>query len=183
MRSPWPPPAFARQRGGVRTGVVVDGSRRFVADTPEARAARDDDVMAAVAQLHPTDALEAKLAANIVTVEVYAMDTFRLAGEFRSDIAVTLRCRAHATVLLRQMRGLLRDYQRGQAARDKALTEMHPAAMERAGYWFLSGASNFNWLDDHNVTGAKPRAVLLRRSVRGGGQCLANRERLADPEC
>jgi hypothetical protein len=33
------------------------------------------------------------------------------------------------------------------------------------------------------VTGAKPRAVLLRRSVRGGGQCLANRERLADPEC
>ena len=34
-----------------------------------------------------------------------------------------------------------------------------------------------------SVTGAKPRAVLLRRSVRGGGQCLANRERLADPEC
>jgi transposase len=33
------------------------------------------------------------------------------------------------------------------------------------------------------VTGAKPRAVLLRRSVRGGGQCLANRERLAAPEC
>lgn len=38
-------------------------------------------------------------------------------------------------------------------------------------------------LDEMRVTGAKPRAVLLRRSVRGGGQCLANRERLADPEC
>jgi hypothetical protein len=37
---------------------------------------------------------------------------------------------------MREMRALLRDYRRMQAERDKALNEMHPAAMERAGYWF-----------------------------------------------
>jgi hypothetical protein len=115
-------------------------------------------------------------AANIVTVEVYAMDTFHLAGEFRSDIADTLRCRAHATVLLRQMRGLLRDYRRGQAARDKALTEMHPAAMERAGYWFLSGASDFNWLDDNNQPDPKHYPDIGFRAAGRPGRFPARRQ-------
>src|SRR5580704_16241141 len=33
-------------------------------------------------------------------------------------------------------RAPLTEYRRTQAERDKALTAMHPAAMERAGYWF-----------------------------------------------
>ncbi|HME24428.1 MAG TPA: hypothetical protein VKI44_24365 [Acetobacteraceae bacterium] len=105
-------------------------------DTPEARAARDDDAMNAVAALHPTDAMEARLAADIVGLEAYATDSLRLAGEYRGDLAATTRCRAQATSMFRQMRCLLRDYQRMQAERDKALLEMHPAAMERSGYWF-----------------------------------------------
>ncbi|HEY2617108.1 MAG TPA: hypothetical protein VGI78_07200, partial [Acetobacteraceae bacterium] len=50
--------------------------------------------------------------------------------------AAAMQCRARTTSIFGQMRCLLRDYQRMQAARDKALLEMHPAAMERAGYWF-----------------------------------------------
>ena len=105
-------------------------------DTPEARATRDADAMAAVAALHPIDPLEARLAADIVELEAYASDSLRLAGEYRGDLAATTRCRAQATSMFRQMRCLLRDYQRMQAERDKALAEMHPAAMERAGWWF-----------------------------------------------
>jgi hypothetical protein len=105
-------------------------------DTPEARAARDDLAMAAVAALHPTDVMEARHAVAIVTADAYAADSLRLAGECRTDVAATLRCRAQAAALLREMRCLLRDYRRNQAERDKALEAMHPAAMQRAGWWF-----------------------------------------------
>jgi hypothetical protein len=106
------------------------------ADTPETRAARDELAMAAVAALHPTDALDAMLAVDIVLAEACYADAVRQAGEYRDDLAVTNRCRAQAAAMLRQMRGLLRDYEGRQAKRDKALAAMHPAAMERAGYWF-----------------------------------------------
>jgi hypothetical protein len=105
-------------------------------DTPEGRAARDADAMQAVAALHPSDAIEARLAADIVAMEAFATDSLRLAGEYRGDTAATLRCRAQATALFRQMRTLLRDYQRMQAERDKAFNEGHPATMQRAGYWW-----------------------------------------------
>jgi hypothetical protein len=105
-------------------------------DTPENRAARDETAMAAVAALHPTDAFEAKLAAEIVVADAYVMDSLRLAGQYRDDLAATLRCRAQATSMMRQMRSGLRELQRMQAEREKAEAAMHPAAMERAGYWF-----------------------------------------------
>jgi hypothetical protein len=105
-------------------------------DTPETLAARDDLAMAAVAALHPTDALDANVAVDIVLAEANYADSLRLAGEYRNDISTTLRCRAQAASMLRGMRSLLRDYQRMQAQRDKAIAEMNPAAMERAGYWF-----------------------------------------------
>jgi hypothetical protein len=73
--------------------------------------------MAAAAALHPTDALEAKLAADIVVAEAYTLDSFRLAGEFRNDLAATIKCRAQANATLRQMRSLLREYRRTQADR------------------------------------------------------------------
>ena len=107
-----------------------------IPDTPEARASRDDVAMAAVAELHPTNAFEAKLAADIVLAEAHYADSLRQAGEYRGDLAAINRCRALAMGMLRQMRGLLRDYQRMQAERDKALAATHPAAMERAGWWF-----------------------------------------------
>ena len=105
-------------------------------DTPENRAERDAVAMDAAIALHPTDAFEAKLAAQIVVADAYVGDTLRLAAECRNDLDATLRCRARADSLMRQMRALLRDYRRMQAERDKALADMHPAAMERAGYWF-----------------------------------------------
>jgi len=105
-------------------------------DTPEARAERDAVATDAAAALHPADAFEAKLAAQIVAADAQVADCQRLAVQYRNDLAVTLRCRAQATSAMREMRALLRDYRRMQAERDKALNEMHPAAMERAGYWF-----------------------------------------------
>ena len=104
--------------------------------TPDARAARDALAMDAATALHPTNALEAKLAVSIVAAQVYAEDSFRQADENRADVAVSLRCLAQANALLRDMRHMLRHYQRMQAEHDRAIAEMHPAAMERAGYWF-----------------------------------------------
>jgi hypothetical protein len=126
------PPAIAREVFATLCAALPPPAT----DTPDVRAARDEAAMAAVVALHPTDPLEAKLAADIVVAEAYAMDSFRLAGEFRNDLAATIKCRAQANTTLRQMRSLLREYRRTQAERNKALTAMHPAAMERAGYWF-----------------------------------------------
>jgi hypothetical protein len=105
-------------------------------DTPEDRASRDAAAMDAVAALHPTDAIEARLAMHVVVAEVFVMDCHRLASQYRNDITATMRCRAQANASLREMRGLLRDLRRMQADREKAEREMHPAAMERAGYWW-----------------------------------------------
>jgi hypothetical protein len=121
------------------------------ADTPEALAARDELAMAAVAALHPTDALDAMLAIDIVLAEACYADAVRQAGEYRGDLAATNRCRAQAATMLRQMRGLLRDYEARQARRDKALAAMHPAAMERAGYWFYVWYRYISHLAHHNL--------------------------------
>jgi hypothetical protein len=107
-----------------------------IPDTPEARAARADDAMAAVASLYPTDAFMARIAADIVALEAHATDSFDQATHLRADLAGTQRCRAQAISMLRQMRNLWRDYRNVQAERDKAFNEMHPATMSRGGYWF-----------------------------------------------
>jgi hypothetical protein len=133
------------------------------ADTPEARAARDEVAMAAVAALHPTDALEAMLAADIVLAEACYTDSLRQAGECRSDFAATSRCRAQAMGMLRQMRGLLREYEGRQAKRDKALEAMHPAAMERAGYWFAM--SRCRCPSPHRLPRRQRRLSLPRRPL------------------
>jgi hypothetical protein len=105
-------------------------------DTPEACAERDAVAMDAAAALHPADAFEAKLAAQIVAADAQVADCQRLAVQHRNDLAATLRCRAQAISTMREMRSLLRDYRRMQAEREKSEAELHPAAMERAGWWF-----------------------------------------------
>jgi hypothetical protein len=105
-------------------------------DTAETRAARDDEAMEAVAALHPTDAVDARFAADIVILEATGRDGLLLANDHHADIATVIRCRAQAASSFRQMRTLLREYRSIQAERDKALDAMHPAAMGRAGYWF-----------------------------------------------
>ena len=106
------------------------------AATPEARAAREDLAMAAIAALHPADAIEGELAVQIVAAAACAKDCLRLAKEYRNDLAATVRCRAQAATMMRQMHSGLSRLERRQAAREKAETALHPAAMERAGWWF-----------------------------------------------
>jgi hypothetical protein len=72
----------------------------------------------------------------VVGASAQARECLRLASHHRNDLAANLKCRAQAATMMRHMQNGLRDYRRMQAARDKALAEMHPAAMERAGYWF-----------------------------------------------
>ena len=108
----------------------------LVADTPEARAAHDQHLMDAVAALHPEDDFEARLAVRIVAMGVHADDALRSAGLAAGDPMEVRRCRAQAVSMARQADSTLRTLRRMQADRDKALAAMHPAAMERAGYWF-----------------------------------------------
>ena len=126
----------SRRLSRVAFATLCASLPRLAIDTPENRADRDEAAMIAVAALHPADGFEAKLAAEVVAADAWVMDSHRLAAEFRNDTAITLRCRAEARCMMREMRCHLRELRRIQAERDKALTAMHPAAMERAGYWF-----------------------------------------------
>ncbi len=105
-------------------------------DTPDARAARDQGAMAAVAALHPEDAFEARLAVRIVAMDAHAGDGLRLAGLAVNDPSEMRRCRAQAASMARQSDAALRSLLRMQTTREKQEAAMHPAAMERAGYWF-----------------------------------------------
>ena len=142
---------------------------RLAVDTPENRAARDEAAMIAVAALHPADGLEAKLAAEIVAADAWVMDNHRLAAEFRNDTAVTLRCRAEARSMMREMRSHLRELRRMQAERDKALAAMHPAAMERAGYWFKDATEPEPTAPAS--PSAEPAKFEIRRAQRSRGVC------------
>ena len=107
-----------------------------VIDTPEARAARDDTAMAAVAALYPADAFEAYLAAQIVEAAAHARDCLGFAVQPGQRTEAVLRYRAQASAMMRHTQGGMRALERRQAAREKAEAAMHLAAMERAGWWF-----------------------------------------------
>jgi hypothetical protein len=72
----------------------------------------------------------------VVTADAYAKDCFRLAAAPGAAPEAAYRCRAQAASMMRHMQGGLRALERRQAAREKALSALQPAAMERAGYWF-----------------------------------------------
>src|SRR6185503_5106903 len=105
-------------------------------EMPDARAARDRMAMDAVVALHPEDAFEARLAARIVAMDAHAADCLRLAGLAVTDPAEARRCRAQAASMARQADSATRTLLRIQALREKQEAALHPAAMERAGYWF-----------------------------------------------
>jgi len=126
------PPAVARHT----FHTLISALPPPVPDTPEHRAARDEDAIAAVAALYPADAFEARLAARIVAADSHAMDCLRLAIQPGTDPLDVRRCRAQANSMMRQSQSALHALQRRQAAREKAEAALHPAAMERAGYYF-----------------------------------------------
>jgi hypothetical protein len=105
-------------------------------DTAEARDARHETAMAAVAALHPADAIEALLGVQIVAANAHAMDSLRLAVQPGVDPDAARRCRAQASSMMRQMQSGMRALERRQAAHEKAEAALQPAAMDRAGWWF-----------------------------------------------
>jgi hypothetical protein len=107
-----------------------------VADTPDLRAKRDERAIDAVVALHPDDDFEVRLALRIVAMDAHVGDSLRSAGLAANDPAEIRRCRAQAASMVRQADATLRSLLRIQATREKQLAEKHPAAMERAGYWF-----------------------------------------------
>ena len=121
---------------------------------PEASAERERRAMDAVVALHPMDAFEARLAARIVAMDDHAADSLRLAGLHPDDAMEIRRCRAQAASMARQSDSALRSLLRIQATREKQEAAMHPAALERAGYWFLITSRDFNGLIGHNAIGA-----------------------------
>jgi hypothetical protein len=126
------PPAIAREVfANLRSALPLP-----VPDTAEARAAREEAAVAAVAALDPADAFEAQLAAQIVGADAQAKECFRLAVVPGTTPEAAHCHRAQAAVMMRHMQSGLRMLERRQAAREKALAALQPAAMERAGYWF-----------------------------------------------
>ena len=105
-------------------------------DTPDVRAVRNMGAMDAVEALNPADAFEARLAARIVAMDAHAADALRGASLAVNDPAEMHRCRAQAASMSRQSNAALRALLRMQETREKQMAETHPAAMERAGYWF-----------------------------------------------
>jgi hypothetical protein len=108
----------------------------YPGETAEDRAEHIENAMAAIGALHPEDAYEARVAADIVLAQAAAKDALAQAHEYREDPTIGLRCRAQAISMTRQYNALARDLKRRQAQRDKAYNESHPATMERGGYWF-----------------------------------------------
>jgi hypothetical protein len=102
-----------------------------VTDTEETREVRDIAAMYAVASLHPADAFEALLAAQVIIADAYAWDCLRLATEHRDDLTKTLRCRAQACATMRQMQRALHTLHQMQAAREKAASASMPNESQR----------------------------------------------------
>ena len=106
-------------------------------EDPEARAARLKSAMDAVVALNPSNAFEARLAVRIVSTDAHAADALRSAALAAADDPWEVRrCRSQAASMARASDAALRSLLRIQAAREKQLAAMHPAAMDRAGYWF-----------------------------------------------
>ena len=72
----------------------------------------------------------------VIAADAYAKHCFRLAAAPGAAPEAAHGCRAQAASMMRLMQGGLRALERRQAAREKALSALQPAAMERAGYWF-----------------------------------------------
>jgi hypothetical protein len=107
-------------------------------EAPEARARREQRAMDAVAALIPYDAFEVRLAVRAVATDAHAADALRSVALAAGDPDKVRQCRAQAASMSRQSDAALRSLLRIQARREKQEAAMHPAAMEKAGYWFRS---------------------------------------------
>ena len=106
----------------------------------EAQALRQQHAMDALVDLVPYDKFEARLALRIVEADAHAADALRSAAQalHAGNDEKVRQCRAQAASMARTSDSALRTLLRMQAKREKQIAEMHPAAMEQAGYWFRS---------------------------------------------
>jgi hypothetical protein len=88
-------------------------------NTPESLAEQQSDAMAAVVVLRPGDALEARLAVQIVAADAHVVECLRLAAKYFNSLTDGARCRAQAGLMMRQMQAALRSLQKMQTARTK----------------------------------------------------------------
>jgi hypothetical protein len=77
-------------------------------DTSDEMVARGRYAIAAIEDLRPATALEARVAAQAIASDAHAADCLRLAAEHRDDLAKVTRCRAQANAMTRQMDRALR---------------------------------------------------------------------------
>jgi hypothetical protein len=105
-------------------------------NTPDGIADRDEGAVAALAALQPENAFEAQIAMHIVGNNAHGLANLRRAEQPDRSPAEARRDRAQGIALLRLAQSGLRQFTRDRAARDKAFAARHPAAMERAGYYF-----------------------------------------------
>jgi hypothetical protein len=120
------PPAIARHTLYVLTEALPPP----ISNLPEERAARDEAAIAAVADLRPATAFEARLAARTVAADAYAMDCLRLAGLPGKPPEDARRCKSQAATMMREAGSALRSLQSLQAARAKTEAEAAPAPSE-----------------------------------------------------
>src|SRR3984957_18058535 len=77
-------------------------------ETSEAMSSRGRYALAAIEDLRPATALEARVAAQAIASDAHAADCLRLAAEHRDDFVKVTRCRAQANAMTRQMDRSLR---------------------------------------------------------------------------
>jgi hypothetical protein len=112
------PPSVARHTLYVLTEALPPP----ITDIREERAARDEAAIAAVAELHPGNAIEARLAARVVAADAHAMDCLRLAGQPGRQPEDGRRCRSQAAAMMRAAQSGLHALRSMQAARAKSDT-------------------------------------------------------------
>jgi hypothetical protein len=107
-------------------------------EDPEALADRRQRAMDALVALVPYDDFEAELAIRIIAANSHAADALRSVALVADNPDRVRQCRAQAASMMRQSDAALRSLLRLQERREKLEAAMHPAAMEKAGYWFKS---------------------------------------------
>jgi hypothetical protein len=142
-------------------------------ETSEEMLARGRYALAAIEELRPATALEARVAAQAIACDAHAADCLRLAAEHRDDLAKVTRCRAQANAMTRQMDRALRTLamlRRERRARELARAMSQPAP-EAA-----SGASPerkpASWASD-------PAALAKAERFAAANRLLASRIRAA----
>ena len=149
---------------------------------PDTWAARKNKAMDAALALHPENDAECLFAVRVVSADAQAGDALRCAG-LADDPDVVRKCRAQAASMMRQSDSALRSLLRLQTIREKQEAAMHPSTMERAGYWFKYGTSNFNISGGSHIVGGtwKTYPGSTSATLIAGGAQVGNINFYSDP--